>query len=331
VSCYFRLLAFADVAIKHNFVRPVLNDSHEIQIIKGRHPTLDYYQGEVVPNDYMSNETQRIMIVTGANSCGKSVYLKQNCLIIFLAHIGSFVPASFCKLGHITKILTHIYTNDSLETRMGSFAFEARRLQQIINYADKSSFVAIDEFGRSTKPLDGFSLLTSSILYLQDRLTDCPNTIVSTHFYKIRNEINTDRVAFQTFELTEINESVMFKYQIQNGFADEAVVLRVVCKLLAHPYLIERLKFVLEKFKKGETFEAVHCKEYEEEVEQNYRLAKELICYYRTNAKASKEKTEKRPDPETPNSEWVQEQLSLLDELVNSTQNSKQEPAVKKL
>ena len=242
----FRLISFAEVAKSHNYVRPKFTDSLEIEIIGGRHPLLEHYkQIKVIPNDYISKPGSPL-IITGTNCCGKSIYLKQNCLILFLAHLGSFVPATSCTVGVVSKIFSKIYRNDSISTGVGSFFFEMNKVSDILTYADRETFVAIDELGRTTNSKDGISILLTTLRnFLSDQFNS-PYLTILTHFYKIIGLLNVKNLSYKTFQITQTENNIRYEYKLQDGFVEDSIVFTAMCSLLNDLDLQARMEKLLQ-------------------------------------------------------------------------------------
>lgn len=196
------LLALARGADKYKLTAPRMADTNAIQIKEGRHILQELVVPTFIANDTgllggtgqehssampggMMSESPSIMVITGPNHSGKSVYLKQVALIVYLAHIGSFVPANQACIGLTDRLLTRIATRESVSRNESAFAIDLKQAAFSINFATRRSLILIDEFGKGTNTLDGAGLVTALLdhfLHLQER---APKVLVATHFHEI--------------------------------------------------------------------------------------------------------------------------------------------------
>lgn len=153
---------FGLLAVENDYCKPEVDESDEFIVEMGRHPIVEKYlpKGEFVPNNaYMNNKDSRIIILTGPNMAGKSTYLRQNALIAIMAHIGSFVPAKFCKMGVIDKIFTRIGASDYLALGQSTFLVEMIEVANILKNSTPRSLIVMDEVGRGLLLMMVFLLL----------------------------------------------------------------------------------------------------------------------------------------------------------------------------
>ncbi|OHS97192.1 MutS domain III family protein [Tritrichomonas foetus] len=181
--------ALSVVAVESKFVRPILTENeHDLIIVNGRHPLLEKFTNHLVPNPTLNlhNESQ-IHIITGPNSSGKSVYLKQIALIVYLAHIGSFVPADKAIIPFSDYLFGFFQTSNRDDDLFSSlFLNETKKVSDALKRCTKNSILMLDEFGKSSNNFDGASLLGGMIKYLHQKGVDqCPKTFISTHFHAI--------------------------------------------------------------------------------------------------------------------------------------------------
>jgi DNA mismatch repair protein MSH5 len=189
------LLALAVGAEKYNWSRPGMTDSGGISIQEGRHPLQELVVPCFIPNDcHLSDRTEvhdvnseisPALLLTGPNHSGKSVYLKQTATIIYLAQIGSYVPAKSAVLGLTDKIFTRLSTRESVSHMESAFAIELKQVAQALKGATPRSLVLIDEFGKGTSPDDGAGMLTALIDHFLAAGQDCPRLMIATHFHEI--------------------------------------------------------------------------------------------------------------------------------------------------
>lgn len=177
------------VAVESHYVRPVISlISNNLLIKNGRHPILEKCSDHLVPNSTENRENEcPIHIITGPNSSGKSIYLKQVALIIYLSHIGSFVPADEAIIPFTDYLFCFFQTSNSLSNQpfTSSFINETKKVAEAVQKSTKRSIIILDEFGKTSNYLDGASLLCGIVRYLIKRGEDCPKVFISTHFHNV--------------------------------------------------------------------------------------------------------------------------------------------------
>src|SRR5690606_18822566 len=166
------LLSFAKVALSNSYVRPKISDTDTLEIKDGRHPVIEKQlpPGEhYVPNDlYLDHDSQQIIIITGPNMAGKSALLRQTALIVLMAQMGSFVPASFARIGIIDKVFTRVGASDNLSKGESTFMVEMTETASILYNLSDRSLVLMDEIGRGTSTYDGISIAWSIVEFLHN-------------------------------------------------------------------------------------------------------------------------------------------------------------------
>lgn len=205
------MLALALGASKYRLTRPLMGQSQQTNIIGGRHPLYEVSMSEFIPNDYGDNHEREIrgngiLVLTGPNHSGKSVYIKQVAIIIYLAHIGSFVPADVAEITVTDKILVCMSAPESTTTNESAFASDLKNISHVIKQATKNSFVAIDEFGKGTCPVNGAGL-TAGLMehFLQLGVQHCPRVIFATHFHEVFDSEPFDGYNFLQFAHMQVN------------------------------------------------------------------------------------------------------------------------------
>lgn len=188
------LTGLAYCAAQYEWTRPIFVEKPLAHLVKGMHPLVEHAldtergrnQRSFVPNDTnLGGSCPPIQVITGANSSGKSVYLKQVGILHFLAHIGSYVPAKSCMIGLTDIIFSRIRTLESASVQLSAFEIDVSQMSRILQSATENSLILVDEFGKGTRPDDGASLLASCILHLADRKPVPPRTILTTHYPEI--------------------------------------------------------------------------------------------------------------------------------------------------
>ncbi|XP_071954087.1 mutS protein homolog 5-like isoform X2 [Antedon mediterranea] len=215
------LLALTVAAMENNYVRPELKTDNIIEIYGGRHPLQEICVGTFVPNDTYSGGSHRKMkLLTGPNASGKSVYLKQVGLIVFMAHIGSFVPAEGASIGLLDGIYTRVQTKESVSVALSTFMIDVNQMSQCIHNATAKSLVIVDEFGKGTQTEDGVSLLCACLKHWLYKEQDCPHVLVSTHFHCIRKQHllpDSPQLMYQMMDVAQIMSEMIFLFQLKEG------------------------------------------------------------------------------------------------------------------
>lgn len=216
------MLSFFMVARDSNYVQPEIVESRIIEIKQGRHPLKESFVTNFVPNDVYSGDGYSLVkILTGPNSCGKSVYLKQIALIVFMAHIGSYVPADFATIGIVSRITAQIISTNSISLLNAStFLQDIRQINIAVHSATGNSLVIIDEFGRGTSEIDGAALLASVCKYFLDLGTECPQLFIATHLHRVFDLIpKGPLIQPQTFDFLQPTDEreIVFLFKLIEG------------------------------------------------------------------------------------------------------------------
>lgn len=222
------IMAFALVAVKNSYIKPLFNDNKVLDIKKGRHPVVEKLIGEenFVKNDMFLDEKERIIILTGPNMAGKSTYMKGIALIILMAQIGSFVPCEQCNISLVDKIFTRVGASDDLVSGQSTFMVEMSEVANIINNATESSFIILDEVGRGTSTFDGISIATSITEYIDKNIG--AKTIFATHYHELTDLEDTLQYAVNyRIEVKETDREVIFLREIVRGGADKSYGIEV--------------------------------------------------------------------------------------------------------
>jgi DNA mismatch repair protein MutS len=243
------LASFASVSIKQHYVKPVMNDSLVIDIKEGRHPVIEQLMptGEMyVPNDvYLSSDEKQIMMITGPNMSGKSAVLRQTALIVLMAQIGCFVPATSCTLGITDKIFTRVGASDNLSSGESTFMVEMNETAGIINNISERSLILLDEIGRGTSTYDGISIAWSIAEYLHF-CEQRPKTLFATHYHEL-NELAEKYARIKNYHITthEHNHKIIFLRKLAEGGTEHSFGIHVA-RLAGMPKsIIERANTIL--------------------------------------------------------------------------------------
>ena len=242
---------FADVAIRQNWVRPVLSESGIFVVKDARHPVVEKHieSGEFIPNDLsLLNEDEKFFaLITGPNMAGKSTYLRQNALIALLSQTGSFVPASFAEIGIIDRIFCRVGASDNLARGESTFLVEMTETARILRNATERSLVIMDEVGRGTSTEDGLSIARAVSEYIMTRIK-C-KTLFATHYHEL-TRLSSPCMKKLCMAVEEKSGSVVFLRKVIPGAAKNSFGLHVA-RLAGLPEpVINRAKEFLEVLQK---------------------------------------------------------------------------------
>ena len=222
------LCSLAQVAEDMNYVKPVVDDSNEIDIKDGRHPVIEKIlpSGDFVENDiYLNSEDARLNIITGPNMAGKSTYMRQAALITLMAQMGSFVPASYAHIGVVDKIFTRIGASDDLAMGESTFMVEMKEVSSILKNATPKSLVILDEIGRGTSTYDGLSIAWAVAEYISKLHA---KTLFATHYHELVSlEEKLEGTKNYHVTVKERGEDVIFLRKIVPGGTDESYGIHV--------------------------------------------------------------------------------------------------------
>ena len=235
------LVSFARVAEDLNYVMPIVDDSGEIDIKGGRHPVIEKMlpSKEFVENDtYLNTKEDRFSIITGPNMAGKSTYMRQVALITIMAQIGSFVPASYAKIGIVDKIFTRVGASDDLGMGQSTFMVEMMEVATILKNATQNSLVILDEIGRGTSTYDGLSIAWAVVEYMANPENIGCKTLFATHYHELTQlEEKIDGVKNYSIAVKEKGENIIFLRKIIPKGTDESYGIHVA-KLAGVPQAV---------------------------------------------------------------------------------------------
>ena len=255
------LLSFAILAISNNYVRPVVDESTEIEIKNGRHPVIEKQLPigeEYIANDLVLNRNQQqIIMITGPNMSGKSAILRQTALIVLLAQMGSYVPAQNARIGVVDKIFTRVGASDNISMGESTFMVEMNETASILNNISERSLVLLDEIGRGTSTYDGISIAWAISEYLHEHPSKA-KTLFATHYHEL-NEMTTtfDRIKNFNVSVKELKDTIIFLRKLVAGGSNHSFGIHVA-KLAGMPnQVIHRASKILEQLEKKQTSEEV--------------------------------------------------------------------------
>ncbi|CAH1773170.1 unnamed protein product [Owenia fusiformis] len=215
------LITLANCAREYNYTRPQLTQDNIIHVTAGRHPLQELCCSPFVPNETYSDEhVGRMKVLTGPNASGKSIYLKQVALIVFMAQIGSFIPAESAVVGLMDRLFTRIRTLETVSAGLSTFMMDLSQVSSAVNNATERSLVILDEFGKGTESSDGIALLCATLKQWLSSGTRCPHVFVSTHFHALVTKSmlpKSTHLKFQTMEVIEDGNTLVFLYQLIDG------------------------------------------------------------------------------------------------------------------
>lgn len=247
--------ALAEAAARFNYVQPMVDDGDEIEIREGRHPVVERFlrEGEIfVPNDaVLDHDSQRVIILTGPNMSGKSVFIRQIALIVLLAQIGSFVPARFARIGLTDRIFTRVGASDDIAQGRSTFLVEMSETSHILHHATARSLIVLDEVGRGTSTYDGISLAWAIAEELHNIVG--AKTLFATHYHELTRLADAPAIAAYggavknfTMAVQERDNSVIFLRQVVEGGAEKSFGIHVAQLAGLPERVVARAEEVLE-------------------------------------------------------------------------------------
>ena len=244
------LLSLSIVAFRNNYIRPELNNRHEIAIKDGRHPVVEkLLQREIfVPNDTMMDaQVQRVIVLTGPNMAGKSTYMRQVALLVLMTQIGSFIPARAANICPVDKIFTRVGASDDLATGQSTFMVEMNEVAQILRYATSDSLIILDEVGRGTSTFDGMSIARSVVEFINEKIK--AKTLFATHYHQLIELENVlPEVKNYSVAVKERGKEVIFLRRIIRGGTDRTYGIHVAQLAGLPKKVISRAEEILQEY-----------------------------------------------------------------------------------
>ncbi len=253
--------SLALVASRNNYCRPKINESGILDIKNGRHPVVE----QMITNDlfidndtYLDNNNNRIAIITGPNMAGKSTYMRQTALIVLMAQIGSFVPASSANIGIVDRIFTRVGASDDLASGQSTFMVEMNEVANILRNATSNSLLILDEIGRGTSTFDGLSIAWAVVEHISNTKLIGAKTLFATHYHELTElEGKLSGVNNYCIAVKEKGDDIVFLRKIVKGGADKSYGIQVA-KLAGLPdTVIERAKEIVNELIANDITEVV--------------------------------------------------------------------------
>jgi len=245
--------SFAILAKENNYTKPEICNSTELTIVEGRHPVVESHlklkQEHFAPNNTSLNDNERIVLLTGPNMGGKSTYLRQNAIIVIMAQIGCYVPASFCKIGVVDRIFSRVGSGDDLSGGKSTFMVEMIETSAILAQSTDKSLVILDEVGRGTATFDGMAIAWAILEHLHDKIR-C-RSLFATHYHEL-TELAHNHLALKNYSVAieERDERIIFTHKVISGSADKSYGIHVAELAGLPKSVINRSKDLLKLFEK---------------------------------------------------------------------------------
>ena len=271
------LLSFSVLAIDNNYVRPIMDESTDLDIKNGRHPVIEKQlpiDQNYIANDVVLNRNQQqIIMITGPNMSGKSAILRQTALIVLLAQMGSYVPAQNAKIGIVDKIFTRVGASDNISMGESTFMVEMNETASILNNVSERSLILLDEIGRGTSTYDGISIAWAISEFLHEHPTKA-KTLFATHYHEL-NEMTTTFERIKNFNVSvkELEDTIIFLRKLVSGGSNHSFGIHVA-KLAGMPNMVihraNKILAQLEKNNKNAEVKDVLKQTQEEEMQLSF-------------------------------------------------------------
>ena len=250
------LVNFGYIALNNNYVMPTIDESYVIDIKEGRHPVIEQMMPvgeEYISNDvYLDREKQQIIIITGPNMSGKSALLRQTALIVLLAQIGSFVPASAARIGLVDKIFTRVGASDNISSGESTFMVEMNETASILNNISNRSLILLDEIGRGTSTYDGISIAWAITEYLHEHPTMRAKVMFATHYHELTEmEASFKRIKNYHVTVKEVGNNVVFLRKLKRGGSAHSFGIHVAAMAGMPRKVIDRADALLSMLEKS--------------------------------------------------------------------------------
>jgi DNA mismatch repair protein MutS len=249
------LASLGETAARRRYVRPMMHDGDEVEIVQSRHPVIEAFSDEpFVPNSvYLNNSTDRLLVITGPNMGGKSTVLRQTALVCILAQMGGFVPAEKARLPLLDRVWTRVGASDDLTRGRSTFMVEMIETAAILHSATPRSLVLLDEIGRGTATFDGLSIAWAVAEYLHDSPEHAAKTLFATHYHEL-TELAERLPGAQNYQITaaEREGEVVFLHRLERGRASKSYGIQVARLAGMPPVVLANAREVLARLERYE-------------------------------------------------------------------------------
>jgi DNA mismatch repair protein MutS len=276
------LSSFAAVSLAANYVRPIINESFSIDIKGGRHPVIERklaHDESYVPNDvFLDNERQQMIMITGPNMSGKSALLRQTALIVIMAQMGSFVPATAATIGLVDKVFTRVGASDNISSGESTFMVEMNETASILNNISNRSLILLDEIGRGTSTYDGISIAWAISEFLHEHPSFRAKVLFATHYHEL-NEMATSfkRIKNYHIEVKEIRNRIIFLRKLVPGGSEHSFGIHVARMAGMPKSVLKRSEEMLKQLEKDHSNAELSVKtklsNAQKEAQENYQLS----------------------------------------------------------
>ncbi|XP_028835128.1 mutS protein homolog 5 [Denticeps clupeoides] len=268
------LLALAQASQDYGYCSPTLTLHGPLSLIKARHPLLELCSPVFVPNPFTSSDQEgKVKVLTGPNSSGKSIYLKQVGLIVFMALIGSDVPAKEAQICLVDCIFTRMQSRESVSVGLSTFMIDLNQMTQALNQSTGNSLVLIDEFGKGTNTVDGLSLLAACLSHwLSNPATQCPHVLLATNFHSLLQLDllpQSPLLSLLTLETAVDGEEMVFLYQLKEGICHSSYAANIARLAGLPATVVQRGVEISEHYRTGKTIKRVYWPTDDEETNRS--------------------------------------------------------------
>ena len=241
------LLAIGKVCRSLNWVKPAVTTDGDIVIKGGRHPLQEQTVSSFIPNDTnMKTNGGKVQVITGPNSSGKSIYLKQVGLIVYLAQVGCFVPADSASVPILSKIYTRIHTTESVSLGMSAFMCDVNQLATALNVVNPKTLLLVDEFGKGTSSSDGAALLAATVQTLTDKHESAPFSIFSTHFHCVQSMIKSSiQPTYLHMKTDKTGSRIVYYFKLTDGLSRFSHATSVARKVGIDKEVVKRANHIV--------------------------------------------------------------------------------------
>jgi DNA mismatch repair protein MutS len=269
------ICSLSEIAYQYNYCKPILHEDYNYEIIQGRHPVIELNNDNFVSNDCLLNEKNKMMIITGPNMAGKSTYMRQNALIVLMAHIGSFVPAKKVNIGLTDRIFTRVGAYDDLSHGQSTFMVEMNETANILINATSKSFIILDEIGRGTSTFDGVSIAWSVAEYINKKIK--AKTMFATHYHVLNSlENSLNGVNNYNIAVLEDNNQIVFLHKIIEGSTNKSYGIHVAELAGVPKEVVERAKNIQKMLEGKDDMEKNINNQNNKKNNKNSKLIKEM-------------------------------------------------------